>query len=348
MSWEKVLDQYDVLIEKKLEEFFEKVKDEAKTYHPFIEKVYSDIEEFVLRKGKRLASYSTFITYKSYTDVMDNRIMKVCVGIELYRHCILVHDDLVDKDLLRRGKKTLHEVFAEYYDDRLGEGTAVFVGNIIYALALQALLNSGFAQGKTERVASLLSEGYRNVNESQTLDLLFEYTEPDINEWYVMASRRAASLFKTTILAGAILGNAPEKDVGILGEAATNIGYSFDIQDDIIDTFASPGQYGREPGGDVANRKKPLHLIYALKLVDRKNLNTLKDLVGKKPLLPKDLEMIKATIRESGALRATKEKSKNHAKKARLLIAQTSLSDEAKNFFANLIKYIGESLEWYK
>jgi len=71
-------------------------------------------------------------------------------------------------------------------------------------------------------------------------------------------------------------------------------------------------------------------------------------LVGKRPLLPKDLELIKATIRESGALKATKEKSENHAEKARSLIAQTGLSDETKNFFANLIEYIKESLEWYK
>ena len=348
MNWEETLDRYSNLIERKLSEFFEKAIDEAKAYHPFMTKVYSNIEEFVFRKGKRLASYSTFITYKGYTGVTGNRILNVCVGIELYRHCILVHDDLVDRDLLRRGRKTLHVVFAENYDDRLGEGTAVFVGNILYALALQALLNSGFAQGKIGRVASLLSEGYRNVNESQILDLLFEYKEADINEWYIMASRRAASLFKTTILAGAILGNAPERDIQILEEAATNIGYSFDIQDDIIDTFASLEQYGRPPGGDIVHRKKPLYLIYALKSADRKRLNMLKNLVDKEHTSPENIELIKATIRESGASKVAKEKSKNHAEKARSLIAQTSLSDEAKDFFANLINYIEESLEWYK
>jgi len=347
MSWEEKLDQYGVLVERKLKEFFEEAINAAKDYHPFIEKVYSDIEEFVFRKGKRLASCSTLLTYKGYTGDINDRILKACVGIELYRHCILVHDDLIDRDSLRRRGKTLHVLFAENYDKRLGEGTAVFVGDIMYTLALQALLNSGFAQEKLGRAMSLLSEAYRNVNESQILDLLCEYKEPDIDEWYVMASKRAASLFNTTILIGGILANAPKRDLQILGEAAAHMGYSFDIQDDIIDTFASLEQYGRQPGGDIAHRKKPLHIIYTLRLADKEGLDMIKKLAGKEHISLESLEMIRATIRESGALKTTKEKSKNHAEKAKTLIAQTSLSNETKKFFASLINYIEESLDWY-
>jgi len=348
MSWEETLDHYGLLIDGELRDFFLEAKNSAKAYHPFIEKAYSNIEDFVLRKGKRLASCSALLTYKGYTGDIDNRILKACVGIELYRHCILVHDDLVDKDTLRRGGKTFHRLFAENYDDRLGCGTAVFVGDLIYVLALQSMLNSGFSQEKLSRVMLLLLEGYRNVNESQILDLLFEYKEPDIEEWYAMASKRAASLFETTILVGAILGNAPEKDMQVLGEAAAHMGYSFDIQDDIIDTFASLEQYGRPPGGDVALGKKPLHVIYTFKLADREGLNKLKNLTGKERISPAKLESIRAIIRESGALKAAKEKSREHAEKAKALIAQTNLNNETKSFFYSLITYIEESLDWYK
>jgi len=191
-------------------------------------------------------------------------------------------------------------------------------------------------------------EGYRSVNESQILDLLFEYEEPGVDEWYVMASKRAASLFKTTILAGAILGNAPERNLQVLEEAGTHMGYSFDIQDDIIDTFASLEQYGRLPGGDIALGKKPLHIIYTLRLADREGINKLKRLTSKKRISPKDLELIRGIVRESGALKAAKEKSREHAEKAKALVAQTSLSDETKRFFSSLITYIQESLDWYK
>jgi len=348
MNWEETLSHYGALIDGKLKELFAETKNAAKAYHPFIEEVYSNIEDFVLRKGKRLAACSTLLTYKGYAEDMDDRILKTCVGIELYRHCILVHDDLVDNDALRRGGKTFHKLFVENYDDRLGCGTAVFVGDLMYVLALQSMLGSGFSKEKLSRVTLLLLEGYRSVNESQILDLLFEYKEPDVDEWYVMASKRAASLFKTTILAGAILGDAPEGDLQVLEEAGTHMGYSFDIQDDIIDTFASLEQYGRPPGGDIALGKKPLHVIYALRLASRDGIAKLKSLTSKKHISPRDLELIRGIVRESGALEAAKEKSKEHAEKAKALIAQTSLSDETKRFFSSLITYIQESLDWYK
>ncbi len=83
MSWEKTLDHYGTVIEERLRKFLDEATKEAGDYHPFIGKVYGDLAEFVLRKGKRLASCSTLLTYKGYTGEVDERILKVCVGVEL-------------------------------------------------------------------------------------------------------------------------------------------------------------------------------------------------------------------------------------------------------------------------
>jgi len=348
MGWERTLDNYGALIEEGLKGYFAEVVKEARGYHPFVAKVYSDLEEFVLRRGKRLASCSTLLTYKGYKGKVDDWILNVCVGIELYRHCILVHDDLVDMDNLRRGGRTLHKTFMVNYDSRFGEGTAVFVGNIAYALAIRAIIDSGFPEEKVAKSLFLLSRGQREVNESQILDLLFEYKDVDVNEWRTMASKRAASLFKVTMLIGAVLGGASENDLRILEEAAVNIGCSFDIQDDIIDTFVQEEQYGRPPCGDIALGKKPLHVIHALYSADQEKSRTLKDLLGKKHLEQGNIDSIRTVIRESGGLEAAKETSKKHAERARVLIAQTNLHDDAKEFFNGLIAYIDESLNWYK
>lgn len=348
MNWEKTLDQYGLLIERKLNDYLAKNIKVAEAYHPFIKKVYTDARDYVLRKGKRLASCSTLLTYKGYTNKIDDKILSICVGIELYRHSILVHDDLIDQDDFRRGGKTLHRLIARGYDERLGEGTAVFLGNILYTLALQSMLDSGFPIAKSRQVLRLLITGYRNVNESQILDLLFEYKEPDVDEWTIMASRRAASLFKTTILIGAILAGAPKEDLSLLEAAATHIGYAFDIQDDIIDTFATRQQYGRPPGRDIAQSKKPLHIVYLTKLIKRTELNTLRKIIGKKSIKSKELETIKTMLKESGALKAAKEKSRMHAETAKKLVARTNLNEETKSFLTSFIAYIEESLDWYK
>jgi len=341
------LDQYTALIDRKLRDHFRSLKEAAGKYHPFMLRTYENLEEYLLRKGKRLASCSTLMTYKGYVGEIDEKILKVCVGIELYRHCILVHDDLVDEDETRRGGKSFHRLFPDVGGTGFGEGTAIFMGDAIYALSLEAILNSGFGGEALNKVIQLLVKDYRDVNESQVLDLLFEHKEPDVEEWYTMASKRAASLFRATILTGAILGGAPEEDLLALKEASTNIGYAFDIQDDIIDTFATEQQYGRPPGGDIARGKKPLHLIYALQLAGPE-LRKIKSILGKGEISWEDLETVRAIVRKTGALEAAKEKSVGHAKQAKMLIARTKMGKESKEFFGAFIDYIVQSLDWYK
>ena len=347
MSWEATLDHYGSLIEREIEEYFSEALSNAYDYHPFTAEVYRSLEEFVLRRGKRLASCSTLLTYSGYTNRIDDRILKVCVGVELYRHCILIHDDLVDRDELRRGEATVHKMFSDQCDERFGEGVAVFLGDMVYALAAKAILDSGFEEGKLAAVLKVLFEGYREVNESQILDLLFEHRDVSVEEWYAMASKRAASLFRVTMLAGVILGDAPKTDLELLKEAAVNIGCAFDIQDDIIDTYASPEQYGRPPCRDLALGKKPLHVVFALGSQNREKSEDLRRLLGKE-LTAEEIEQARLIIRESEGLKAAKARSKEHAERAKALIEKTKLNRETKEFFCSFINYIEESLEWYK
>jgi geranylgeranyl diphosphate synthase type I len=342
MDHEALLDEYTEKIEEELKTYLQKKVEEGRRYHPFIGEVYSDLEEFILRKGKRLASSSTLIIYEGYTGALDSKIMKVGVGIELYRHSILIHDDLVDRDDYRRGGKTFHNIFKK--DRRYGDGIAIFTGNLLYALALESILNSGFGMQKLKRVVNLFARDYIAVNESQMLDLDFEYRSPDEEEWYIMASKRASSLFHATILSGAILGGAEGSDIKLLAEAAENIGYSFDIQDDIIGTFANEEQYGRPPGGDLVYWKKPLHMVYTMKLADESELKEIKEAIGNK----ENIENVREIIRRTGALEKAKEKSRIHAKRAIELISQTKLNRTTKEFFSSFITYVAESLDWYK
>jgi geranylgeranyl pyrophosphate synthase len=350
MSWEVTLEKNSKIIEEYLSKFLAETIEEAKNYHPFIENIYTDIQEFILRKGKRLASCSTLLVYKGYSGKVDDNILKICAGIELYRHAILVHDDLVDLDVSRRGGTTLHKKFMNSYspyDKRFGDSVAIFAGNIIYSLANQVILDSNFSPDMIKKVLDLSSRGYRDVNESQILDLLFEQKDVPIDEWNVMASKRAATLFKVTLLAGAILTAAPENDFKLLENAAENLGYSFDIQDDIIDSFAKKEEYGRSTCLDISKNKKPLHIICALNSGDTQKIEALKCLLGKQFLSYGEKDLARKLIKETGGLYKAKQISKQYANQARNLILQTKLSEEVKGFFSSFIQYIEESLEWY-
>jgi len=344
MDYTNKLDRLGLKIEDELKEILAQEVEAATDYHPFMGESFKVLQDFLLRGGRRLASASTLIVYQGYIGKIDQDIIKAACGIEFYRHNILAHDDIVDLELQRRGGKTLHRIWAEGYDDRFGLGSAIFAGNILYSLAINTILRSGFDAHKLMHVIDLLSLDFKEINESQMLDLLFEYGEPTQDEWEVMAGKRAASLFRTALTTGAILASAPERDIPLLQKAAKHIGFAFDIQDDIIDTFASQEDYGREPGGDILKRKKPLHLILAMNRDQDFAARMKGDMELKEEIIP----AMKQIIRNCGALDEAKSISLRHGREAQSLISQTEMNDEAKEFFISLIDYVVESLEWYK
>jgi geranylgeranyl pyrophosphate synthase len=345
-SWERTLDEYGSLVEDRLSKFLGNETEKAVKYHSLIGRVYKDLSDYMFRAGKRLVSCSVILTYKGFTNRIDDRILNFSIGLELYRHAILVHDDLVDKDELRRGFQTIHKLYSEEYDSRFGNGLAVFAGNMLSAIGQKAFCISGFESENIVRILNMANDGYRAVNESQILDLLFEYKVPDVDEWYAMASKRAASLFRVALSAGAVLANASEKDIELLNEVGIHIGYSFDIQDDIIDLFASEEQYGRKPGGDVLKQKKPLHIVYMYKMANQKQLGIFESVVNGKTL--KDLTVARKIVSDCGALEAATDRSREHAESAKRLLAQTTMNSETKNFFTSFIGYVESSLDWYK
>jgi len=348
MDWENTIEEYGLLIEKRLREVLDRAIREAEDYHPFIGKVYASLKEFSFRRGKKLASCSALLTYKGYTGAIDERILSVCSGIELYRQSILIHDDFIDMEDMRRGGRTIHKIFEEGFDERLGEGVAVFLGNISYSLAIQTIISSGFPNNKVDDAIRLLAEGYKEVNESQILDLLFEYKDVNVDEWRTMASKRAASLFKVTMTMGGMLGDASKEDLELLKNAAINIGYAFDIQDDIIDTFASEEQYGRPPCRDITLGKKPLHIVYTIETNSPEARIVFERLRRANKLSPEDIEDARRIVRLSGGLDNAKRDLKKYAEEAKMLISKTNMMGDVKDFFKNLITYIENSLDWYR
>lgn len=347
MEHERVLDEYTEMIEAALEPVLEEAAADAEEYHPLIGELYGFLSDFVMRRGKRLASASTLLTYRGYGgDVDDSRILAVARGVELYRHATLVHDDLIDGDDYRRGGETVHRHFGDEYGGRFGVGAAVFSGNVLTSLALEEILGSGFPPGDVIRVLRLIAGSERAVNESQVLDHAFEHRVPDREEWEAMASKRAASLFRFTLLSGAVLGGAPEEDVSLLRKASRHVGFSFDVQDDIIGAFASEDEYGRPVGGDLESWKKPLHVVHALEMAGDEEVRELESLAGE-PVTGEDVERFRELVRDCGALERAKEESRGHADRAVELLEETSMDPEVKEFFSSFMEFVSESLEWY-
>ena len=347
MDYRETVEDYTKMVDGKLKPYLENLVYEAEKYHPVIRDIYKSVLEYVLRSGKRIASCSMLLTYEGYTGKVDDRILDVAVAVELYRHAILIHDDLADMDELRRGGKSIHKIFVEKRGERFGFSAALFTGNSLSSQALKTIWKTDFDHRLLEKASNLLVDDCCSVNESQILDLYFEYSEPTVDEWRKMASRRAASLFRATMGVGAILGGASEEELKLVKKAATSIGYAFDIQDDIIGSFASEKEYGRPPKGDILLAKKPLHMVYTYQLAEKSKLERLREIFRTRDFDDEKVEYVREVVRSSGGLEKAKEESVKYAEEAIMFLEKTTMSSGVKSLLASLMRFVIGSLNWY-
>jgi geranylgeranyl diphosphate synthase type I len=339
MKIESLLERHSREVERSLMDLWKREVERAQDYHPFIRGLYESAREFTLRGGMRIASFTTSMVSRGYGYGGGETIRAVCDAVELYRHSILVHDDLVDGDEMRRGRPTIHRKYGEMRDERMGIGASIFLGNIMYSMAIGRVLNSTLGCGTASALASELLRANIEVNESQTLDVFMEGAAPDRELWEIMASRRAASLFRATLRMGGILSGA-KGDLDLLGRAGEEIGYVFDIQDDIIDTLASRDDYGREPGSDLRTLKRPIHIIMAMERASPEQRAG----IG---FPDADLADVKELLSETGALEEARKMADGHRSRALELLSSTEMDRETCDLFSSLMDYIGKSLKWY-
>lgn len=337
-SW-RILDEYSERIEHEVASYFRSKRAETR-YDAFSAHVYETLEAYVMREGTRLASCSALVVYNGYMNQLDAGIVKVAAGLELYRHAILIHDDIIDRDELRRGGPAFHTLLGSPSTSS-SEGSGLVAGNLLYALALDCIRRAGYAEQLRCEVLACVNEAYRAVNESQLLDLRFEQTEPDEDAWYQMAANRAGSLFRAATRIGAILAKAPASDIPLLRDAAMELGYALDIRDDIMGTFGTEAECGRKPVGDLRRFKKPLQVIYTLEQAPASVIADLEMMVR-----AGEFDGARAVIRTYG-LASAKERTRAHAANALAFFEETTLSNEPKEFFRDLLGYLVKSLERY-
>jgi geranylgeranyl diphosphate synthase type II len=179
----------------------------------------------------------------------------VATAIELFHNFTLIHDDIMDKAPLRRGKPSMH---AKY-----GENTALLAGDVMLVTAYEYLHR---ISGKyIFSICNLFNRTAREVCEGQQLDMDFEKQDAVSLEAYLqMISLKTSALLAGSLGMGAILGGAGERNRQLLYEFGRKLGIAFQVQDDYLDAFGDPGKFGKQVGGDIMANKKTFLLIHVL------------------------------------------------------------------------------------
>lgn len=222
--------------------------------------LYAPIRYVLSLGGKRIRPTFLILAYNMYADDIEH-VFSAAAGMEIFHNFTLLHDDLMDKADLRRGKATVHK--------KWDENTAILSGDGMLVLAYRYLaLTKG---DEIHKVLDLANETFTGIMEGQQFDMEFETRDDVREEEYIeMIRLKTSVLLAACVQMGAMLGGASEPDSRLLYEFGEKIGLAFQLQDDLLDVYGDPAVFGKKIGGDILCNKKTYLYINAYRLADDK------------------------------------------------------------------------------
>ena len=234
--------------------------------------LYAPVRYLMALGGKRLRPVLVMAASEACGGTKE-QALPAALAVELFHNFTLMHDDIMDEAPLRRGHATVHEK----WDDNL----AILSGDALHVMACEALLEAPAAP-----LPSLLRMYHRTaleVCEGQEQDMAFETRDTVALEEYMEMIR-----LKTSVLLAAALdmggGSAGADDATreALYEFGLHVGLAFQLQDDYLDAFGNPENFGKQVGGDILADKKTFLLIRALEKAQGADREALQSELGQK------------------------------------------------------------------
>ncbi|WP_368561842.1 polyprenyl synthetase family protein [Pseudoxanthomonas sp. UTMC 1351] len=222
--------------------------------------------------------------------------------IEFIHTSTLLHDDVVDESDLRRGRSTANALW--------GNAPSVLVGDFLYSRSFQLMVELNRME-----VMRILADTTNRIAEGEVLQLLHVHN-PDTDEatYLRVIERKTAVLFAAGTQLGALASGADPATQRQLYDYGMNLGYAFQIADDVLDYTADAADLGKNLGDDLAEGKATLPLIHAIRQSDSIIANRLRDIVrsGDADAMPEVLTAIRAT----GGLEYSQRRASEYAASA--------------------------------
>ncbi len=189
--------------------------------------------------GKRIRPALILLSGK-FHDYNLSSLLPMALAVELLHTATLVHDDAIDKSIVRRGRPTVNEVW--------GVDKAVLLGDYLFAKAGECA-----ADTQNLRAVKLFAQTLEIISAGEINQAFNAFNLEQTRQHYIeRISCKTASLFSLATESGAILSQAPEKSAEVLKEYGHNLGIAFQIIDDILDFISTEEEMGKPIGADLA------------------------------------------------------------------------------------------------
>lgn len=266
--------------------------------------------------GKRLRPILTLMGADIFqTDY--RKALHAALAVEVFHNFSLVHDDIMDRALLRRGHKTVHH--------KWNVNTAILSGDAMLIIAYQLFEN--YEPVVFQELAKLFSKTALEVCEGQQFDMDFERrNDVTVDEYLLMIKYKTAVLVGAALQMGAIVAQTTSKNKKLIYDFGVLLGMAFQLQDDYLDSFGDDS-FGKKIGGDILENKKTMLYLKSFEKADSQQRKELLQLYSTEGGTEK-IEAVKRIFTETQATDFVRNEIENYTKQALQILDELDINAE--------------------
>ncbi|SNT22499.1 geranylgeranyl diphosphate synthase, type I [Rhodococcoides kyotonense] len=278
-----------------------------------------DLVAFVLRGGKRVRPAFAWTAWLGAGG--DRRgpdapaVLRACASLELIQACALIHDDIIDASVTRRGFPTVHVGFAERHRaqawsgsaSRFGESAAILLGDLALCWADDMMRDAGLDAPVSAGISPVWSAMRTEVLGGQLLDIEGEAGRDESVEAAMRVNRykTAAYTVERPLQLGAVMAGAPDGLVESYRSFGTDIGVAFQLRDDLLGVFGDPAVTGKPSGDDIREGKRTVLMAVGMQRADQSRpdlAQLLRTTLGSEDLDEEQVHTIRTALTDLGAV----------------------------------------------
>lgn len=286
-------------IDPRLSRLFAEKADEAARHGADVLALAEAVRDLTLRGGKRFRPALALAAYRAIDDqAHEMPALEAGVALELLQTYLLVHDDFMDGDELRRGGPAVHVMLERHFGSKAkGQASAILAGDWAAALALEALAGVDVSKERLTRAFAIFARIQQDAIQGQQLDIA---GRPESVE-AMLDLKTGSYTVRGPLLLGSALAGASSEQMRVLERFARPLGIAFQLRDDLLGAFGTPGATGKPIGSDVRAGKPTLLATLAAENADASQRAFLDGTLGNRDASDEEVREVIAIYESSGA-----------------------------------------------
>lgn len=308
--------------------------------------LWREIDRCIEAGGKRIRPFLVVNLYQAYGGHDVQSIIPIASAWELLHASVLIHDDIIDRDLVRHGQSNVAGRYLDTYGPVAGDdaghyadSAALLAGDLLISAAHDAVYQSSLSADQKIQVSQQLHEAMMVVAGGELLDVEAALYPIDRAQIEAIAQYKTAGYsFQSPMKCGASLAGAASDELGKLDKLGLELGIVFQLVDDLLGAYGVADETGKPVDSDIREKKRTLLVQAARKNLDEQKSERLRELYDQShPLSDTEIDEIRQLLDGAGARAAVEAEVADRVARAKTLIDDLSIDTEYKDVLHGLL-----------